>query len=67
MSVVPVVDVLQGRAAVDSEVTVRGWYVPGEIQKLVSPSWPSMTVPALIRYRPSLIILCRIIKMKCCT
>ncbi|MDR3432326.1 MAG: asparagine--tRNA ligase [Rouxiella aceris] len=25
MSVVPVVDVLQGRAAVDSEVTVRGW------------------------------------------
>ncbi|AJQ98715.1 asparaginyl-tRNA synthetase [Hafnia paralvei ATCC 29927] len=25
MSVVPVVDVLQGRAAVDTEVTVRGW------------------------------------------
>lgn len=25
MSVVPVVDVLQGRVAVDSEVTVRGW------------------------------------------
>lgn len=25
MSVVPVVDVLQGRAAVGSEVTVRGW------------------------------------------
>jgi len=25
MSVVPVVDVLQGRAAVDSQVTVRGW------------------------------------------
>ncbi len=25
MSVVPVADVLQGRVAVDSEVTVRGW------------------------------------------
>lgn len=25
MSVVPVVDVLQGRVALDSEVTVRGW------------------------------------------
>ncbi|GAB7216002.1 hypothetical protein OS42_26130 [Dickeya oryzae] len=25
MSVVPVVDVLQGRVAVDSDVTVRGW------------------------------------------
>ena len=27
MSVVPVADVLQGRVAVDSEVTVRGWAV----------------------------------------
>ncbi|MCL7650168.1 asparagine--tRNA ligase, partial [Klebsiella pneumoniae] len=25
MSVVPVADVIQGRVAVDSEVTVRGW------------------------------------------
>ncbi|WP_416235879.1 hypothetical protein, partial [Salmonella enterica] len=25
MSVVPVADVLQGRVAVDQEVTVRGW------------------------------------------
>lgn len=53
MSVVPVVDVLQGRAAVDSEVTVRGWVRTGEILKRVSPSLPFMTVPALIRYRPS--------------
>ena len=40
MSVVPVVDVLQGRAAVDSEVTVRGWVRTRRDSKLVSPSWP---------------------------
>ena len=35
MSVVPVADVLRGRVAVDSEVTVRGWVrVPAEILKL---------------------------------
>lgn len=60
MSVVPVADVLQGRVAVDSEVTVRGWYVPAEIQKLASPSSPFMTVPALILYRLSSIILCQL-------
>ncbi len=59
MSVVPVADVL-GRVAVDSEVTVRGWCVPAEILKLAFLSSPSMTVPALILYRPLLIILCPI-------
>lgn len=53
MSVVPVVDVLQGRAAVDSEVTVRGWVRTRRDSKRVSPSLLFMTVPALTRYRPS--------------
>ena len=36
MSVVPVADVLQGRVAVDSEVTVRGWYVPPRFKAGIS-------------------------------
>lgn len=36
MSVVPVVDVLQGRAAVDSQVTVRGWIRTRRDSKTVS-------------------------------
>ena len=56
MSVVPVADVLQGRVAVDSEVTVRGWVLYRRDSKAGFLSSPSMTVPALILYRPLLII-----------
>ena len=28
-----IADVLQGKVAVGEKVTVRGWYVPAEIQK----------------------------------
>jgi len=63
MSVVPVADVLQGRVAVDSEVTVRGWVRTRRDSK----AGISMTVPALILYRPSLIILCPITMMTFCT
>lgn len=57
MSVVPVADVLHGRVAVDSEVTVRGWVRTEEIPKPVFPSSLSMTAPALIPFRLSSIIL----------
>ena len=67
MIVAPVVDVLQGRIAVGEDVTVRGWVRTRRDSKLVSHSLPSMTVPAFNQYRPSLIIIYRIIKMKCCT
>ena len=35
MSVVPVADVLQGRVAVDSEVTVRGWVRTRQLDQLL--------------------------------
>jgi len=55
MSVVPVADVLHGRVAVDSEVTVRGWVRTR--REPVFPSSLSMTAPALIPFRLSSIIL----------
>ncbi len=67
MSVVPVADVLQGRVAVDQEVTVRGWVRTRRDSKAGISFLAVYDVPALILYRPSLIILCPITMMTFCT
>ncbi len=67
MIVAPVVDVLQGRVAVGTEVTVQGWVRTRRDSNAGFLSSPFMTVLALIRYRLSLIIIYRIIMTKSCT
>lgn len=64
MSVVPVADVLQGRVAVDQEVTVRGWVRTRRDSKAGISFLAVYDAPALILYRLSLIILCPIIMKK---
>lgn len=67
MSVVPVADVLQGRVAVDSEVTVRGWVRTRRDSKAGISFLAVYDGSCLILYRPSLIILCPITMMTFCT
>lgn len=66
MSVVPVADVLQGRVAVDSEVTVRGWVRTRRDSKAGFSFLAVYDGSCLILYRPLLIILCPITIRKCC-
>lgn len=64
MSVVPVADVLQGRVAVDQEVTVRGWVRTRRDSKAGISFLAVYDGSCLILYRLSLIILCPIIMKK---
>lgn len=66
MIVAPVVDVLQGRVAVGSEVTVQGWVRTRRDSNAGFLSSPFMTVPALTHYRLSSIIIYLIITTKSC-
>ncbi len=72
MSVVPVADVLQGRVAVDSEVTVRGWVRTRRDSKAgisflaVYDGSCFDPVQASILYRLSSIILCPITMKTSC-
>ncbi|MGQ7790284.1 asparagine--tRNA ligase [Shigella flexneri] len=66
MSVVPVADVLQGRVAVDSEVTVRGWVRTRRDSKAGISFLAVYDGSCLILYRLSSIILCPITMKTSC-
>jgi len=67
MSVAPVADVLQGRVAVDQQVTVRGWVRTRRDSK-AGISFLAVYDGSCFKilYRPLLIILCPITMTTCC-
>lgn len=64
MTYAPVTDVLGGKLAVDSEVTVRGWIRSRRDSKAESLSLPFMTALVSTRFRPWFLIILIITKTK---